>query len=721
MATTIRCGMLLLFAALLGGALAGEASKDKNTPVKAPGPMVGPMVGWRGNWTGKFPDANPPLTWGKVSKPMKGLRCQPDRPKDDQPAGVPAFCGALTKWMVLGPLPASDAKTATNEEFFKDEAACMPKEGDAVNGQRWRKVDVPGSLLNFESIFAADIPKNTPTRNNAGKPPYTVPFIAFAHTWLYSPAEATFRFRFRATSAAKLFLNGKEIQDASFEKRSDNNAYVGEFSFKLNKGWNHVLLKVRNDVGGYVNNSSWYMDFGFHASKPYDTVSEGIAWAALLPSYHIANPLIVGDRIFALSRPSDLVCIRKTDGKIAWIRSLTYYDILSDKDKQGSPAYSKLTPLVSELNKLDAAYVEKGMLSAEAIQKRTSLHQQIVQAAGEGDSAKFIGQTGHYPEANMPTPVSDGKNVYVWSDLGIAACYDLDGNRKWAVMPGVKVSVGRYVSPIIADGKLIIFENLQDHHKGGLLALDLRNGEILWSLTDKTVGDPFTALIPTKVCGEECIMYGKKLVHAKEGKVLVENGDDLCGLVPTPVIENGTLYGMTCRSGNVFKAKLPVDSVKLVMTNEGKITGLCKGQGETLIASPLYHEGLLYICDQYGYLYVIDAETQKLVYERDLGVGKSWEFDFYHAPDWGWGAIYASPMLAGKHIYVFGMSGTAVVFEPGREYKEVGRNKLEDCLLSTMYFAKGHEIPEFFASSPIAEGKRIYVRGGNYLYCLGDK
>src|SRR5438552_18365573 len=48
-----------------------DGVKDPPTPRGADQP-----VGWRGNWTGKFPDANPPITWSKLSKQMKGLRCQ---------------------------------------------------------------------------------------------------------------------------------------------------------------------------------------------------------------------------------------------------------------------------------------------------------------------------------------------------------------------------------------------------------------------------------------------------------------------------------------------------------------------------------------------------------------------------------------------------------------------------------------------------------------------
>src|SRR5262245_58136094 len=80
-------------------------------------------VGWRGNWTGRFLDANPPVTWSKLSKPMKGLRCQADKPKDEKPAGVSASLGSLTEWLVLGPLTAtSEPKASIDEEFIKDEA-----------------------------------------------------------------------------------------------------------------------------------------------------------------------------------------------------------------------------------------------------------------------------------------------------------------------------------------------------------------------------------------------------------------------------------------------------------------------------------------------------------------------------------------------------------------------------------------------------------------------
>lgn len=67
------------------------------------------------------------------------------------------------------------------------------------------------------------------------------------------------------------------------------------------------------------------------------------------------------------------------------------------------------------------------------------------------------------------------------------------------------------------------------------------------------------------------------------------------------------------------------------------------------------------------------------------------------------GEIYPSVCAAGNLIYLSSDDGTTIILQPGREYHELGRNKLET-----------------FRSSPVFEGRRIYVRTVNYLYCIGE-
>ena len=90
-----------------------------------------------------------------------------------------------------------------------------------------------------------------------------------------------------------------------------------------------------------------------------------------------------------------------------------------------------------------------------------------------------------------------------------------------------------------------------------------------------------------------------------------------------------------------------------------------------------------------GILTALDTTTGKMVYEERLNLGG--------------GAIYPSISLAGNRLYVSSESGSTVVLQPGREYKELARNKLEP-----------------FRSSLVFEGKRVYIRTEKRLYCIGD-
>jgi hypothetical protein len=100
------------------------------------------------------------------------------------------------------------------------------------------------------------------------------------------------------------------------------------------------------------------------------------------------------------------------------------------------------------------------------------------------------------------------------------------------------------------------------------------------------------------------------------------------------------------------------------------------------------HEGLLYAANDQGILTVLEAATGKVVYEERLDLG---------------GATYPSISLAGKHIYVSSDTGATVVLQPGREYKELARSKLEP-----------------FRSSLVFDGQRVYVRTYKNLYCIGE-
>lgn len=74
-----------------------------------------------------------------------------------------------------------------------------------------------------------------------------------------------------------------------------------------------------------------------------------------------------------------------------------------------------------------------------------------------------------------------------------------------------------------------------------------------------------------------------------------------------------------------------------------------------------------------------------------------WEHDFELE-------FHASPTVADGKLYLFGLKGTALVVEAGRQFKELFRTEMGDT---------------FEASPAFADG-RIFVRGETNLWCLGN-
>ena len=178
--------------------------------------------------------------------------------------------------------------------------------------------------------------------------------------------------------------------------------------------------------------------------------------------------------------------------------------------------------------------------------------------------------------------------------------------------------------------------------------------------------------------------------------------------------------------------------VCLKITNEGKAAceaKMLRRQGGTVgrIMTPgtnwspaigaakfLIHDGLVYAMGFGGVLRVFDADKLQLVYERQL--------DFVpitYAYPYPYGAgVCASPTLGGKYIYLWGATGTTIVIEPGRQFKQIAINTIESAIEGDLikwrdHFRADHYYPECTISSPIFDGGRIYYRAEEFVYCIG--
>ncbi|MBI4586598.1 MAG: PQQ-binding-like beta-propeller repeat protein [Planctomycetes bacterium] len=312
----------------------------------------------------------------------------------------------------------------------------------------------------------------------------------------------------------------------------------------------------------------------------------------------------------------------------------------------------------------------------------------------------------------MPTPLSDGKRVYVWCNMGVAACYDLEGRRQWIRrLETGPIAYGS--SPALADGVFGVFLNQ-------LHGLDAETGELRW--TQPRVHKNIAAVLAARMAGQNVfVTQPGEVIQPSDGRLLfrpsgIVSGDQ--GWSP-PVILGDTMYSQrygvteinvydfTGCEGDTWRPK-KVATINL----PGEVSRKPDGGwiDRWTAGSPLVWEGLLYQVDIYGSLYVVDLAAKEMVYRRDLNLRG---FMHYNSVP-----VAASPALIGRHIYVMDNQGTTLVLEPGREFKVAARNQL-DTQLERHWPIPAQETIAY--APPITDGNRLYLRGERYLYCLGDQ
>lgn len=423
----------------------------------------------------------------------------------------------------------------------------------------------------------------------------------------------------------------------------------------------------------------------YPAAKPPTkwSANANVAWKTPMPSWSNATPIIVGDKLFVCSEPTTLVCANLADGKILWTRTNTYFDMLdaagaakAKSDNTKAEAISrKIAPLEHEHRKA-RRQSRKSPNDADLKEKIRNLNRQIRALKDQMKPfAKYrMPKTDKTNGYSSSTPVSDGKHVYVLFGTGVAACYDLVGNRKWIkLIEKPTHGYGHSASPLLVGDKLLV-------HVVDVFAINTKTGEVRWRAKSKQC---WGSLVQAKVGGADVVITSSGYaVRISDGEVLTDRLPFL--QYNSLIVDNGVAYFIQPQAVAV---KLPKDAGEKINHRpfwRGKL------KKDRYYASPLLHNGLIYAITQKNVLSVIDAKDGALVYTRKLSLGG--------------GTVYPSITLAGDYLYVSIDNGTTFVLKPGREYEEVSRNKLE-----------------LFRSSPVFKGKRLYIRGYKNLYCIGKE
>ncbi len=414
----------------------------------------------------------------------------------------------------------------------------------------------------------------------------------------------------------------------------------------------------------------------FAAADPPQTWSpeNHVVWKAELPGRSLASPIVVGDRVFVTANPTELLCFSAADGRLLWQRSHGYTDVFDDEKGQSIERdHERAREIQKQIGELHRA--RRDAEQAGQTDKKDELQKQI-SALDEKvrELRTFPPAADGEPGNTGGTPTSDGRSVFALFGNGIVSSHTVDGRQNWMVF--VEAGSGdQSASPLLVDGKLIV-------QLRGLFALDAETGETLWRTdTPSRHGSPVAAKLgETKVI----VTPAGAIVRLDDGEILARDQFRLGH--SSPLVQDDLIYAMEDDAPKALKLTLEEeknDKFRLPVVWE------VESSKTKRLASPIYHEGLLYSTTEQGIFEVTDAKTGERVYRKRLN------FDG--------GRADPSLCLAGGLIYISSNRGATIIIRPGRKYDEVARNSLDE-----------------FKSSLCFAGSRMYVRTKGHLWCIGQ-
>jgi outer membrane protein assembly factor BamB len=299
-------------------------------------------------------------------------------------------------------------------------------------------------------------------------------------------------------------------------------------------------------------------------------------------------------------------------------------------------------------------------------------------------------------------------NVYAHGTQGLLFCFDKDGKVLWQhslteEYGRISGYGGRMASPII-DGDLLLTSMVnaswgdQAAGRTRFVAMNKRTGEIVWwASTGFPVKDTYmsTPIVAT-IGGQRLVIGGggdggvhafKERTGEKVWSYLFAEGS----INISPVVDGTHVF--------IGHGEINDDGTqgKVICLDAGKITDgepdlvWEKPSLKAKFASPIFHEGRLYICDENGVLYCLNPKDGKTIWKYKYGLSTK-----------------GSPVLADGKIYIGETDEHFYILKP---------EETKCTELQKQAFPSGVEIN----GSPAVVNGHVYFMTTTDLYCLGKK
>lgn len=386
------------------------------------------------------------------------------------------------------------------------------------------------------------------------------------------------------------------------------------------------------------------------------TPTENLAWKVPLPGPGVSSPIVVGSKVIVTCY-SGYGLDRQNPGEINnLMRHVVCFDARSGKQ----------------------------------------LWQADVKAEMPEDPFTGIGVVAHGYASH--TPVSDGKNVYVFFGKSGALAFNLEGKQLWQTQLGKESDPARWgssSSPILYKDVLIVTASAESQ---AIVGLDTKTGKELWrqeaSGLDNVWGTPILSqsgtgrtelvlCVPQELWGLDP-QTGKLMWYAK-----ATEADQAS---TTPYVHEGVVYAVTGRGGG---------SIAVRAGGSGDVTAshvAWSGRETSRFASPLGYKSKLFLVSGDTLSVVDETNGEKLKQVRLQGGSN-------RGGGMMGGTDYPSPIIAGDKLYYLKGNGETFVFDTSGEFQQLSVN-----LVTTD--------TESFGGSPAVSDGRLFLRSNKHLYCI---
>ncbi|MGE0886618.1 MAG: PQQ-binding-like beta-propeller repeat protein [Blastocatellales bacterium] len=306
---------------------------------------------------------------------------------------------------------------------------------------------------------------------------------------------------------------------------------------------------------------------------------------------------------------------------------------------------------------------------------------------------------------SSPSPVTDGKNVWVLTGMGVLKAFDFKGNELWT--RDVQKDYGKFglnwgfaSSPLLYEDALYlpVLHGMRTDDPSYLLKIDKKTGKTIWRVERPT---PAITESPDAYITPALLKNGNSL------EIILSGGDCVTGHDPATGKELWRAYGLNPQNipfNRIVNSPIVFDGLIYAGSRGNPYMALrAGGRGDISeshvawkftngpdVPTPVTDGKYFYLVRDNGTLFCLDAKTGKEIYGNQR-----------LKP----GTYSSSPVLADGRIYATNEEGFTIVVKAGPQFEILAENSLGDYCLS----------------SPAISDGQIFLRTSGYLYCIGKR